>query len=222
LAFADGHPLRQSAPISLCIEAGVLARRFYTGGMKRISLLLMTVLMAATMPARAQDAALEERVNKLNGYIQDLREAQDAQRKQIDALAKEIGSLRQQIGKAGEGSATQEDLRKFAEKLQEIDRKREADMERVAKEIESLGKTAAKPNKPVANAETPDKTSPGPANEKGYPYEIKSGDTLSAIVAAYREQGIKVTVDQILKANPSLKATSLKPGQKIFIPAPPQ
>ena len=49
---------------------------------------------------------------------------------------------------------------------------------------------------------------------------IQSGDTLDAIVQAYKEKNIKVTVAQILKANPGLKAERLRVGQKIFIPAP--
>ena len=49
---------------------------------------------------------------------------------------------------------------------------------------------------------------------------IQSGDTLSAIVQAYKEKNIKVTVAQILKANPGLKAERLIVGTKIFIPAP--
>ena len=35
-------------------------------------------------------------------------------------------------------------------------------------------------------------------------YEIHKGDTLSIIAKAYRDQGIKVTTDQILKANPGM------------------
>ena len=45
---------------------------------------------------------------------------------------------------------------------------------------------------------------------------------LLAIAKAYRAQGIKVTTDQILKANPGLDAKNMKVGQKIFIPAPAQ
>jgi phage tail protein X len=49
---------------------------------------------------------------------------------------------------------------------------------------------------------------------------IKSGDTLDAVALAYREKNIKVTVAQILSANPGLKAGRLIVGKKIFIPAP--
>jgi LysM repeat protein len=58
--------------------------------------------------------------------------------------------------------------------------------------------------------------------ENGYERTIAAGDTLSVIAAAYRDQGIKVTSDQILKANPGLDPKNLKVGQKIFIPAPAQ
>lgn len=49
---------------------------------------------------------------------------------------------------------------------------------------------------------------------------MKKGDTLSTIVQAYRDNNIKVTMDQILKANPGLKPERMRVGQKIFIPAP--
>ena len=41
-----------------------------------------------------------------------------------------------------------------------------------------------------------------------------------AIAEYYAKYGVKVTTDQILKANPGLKAEKLKPGQEIWIPAP--
>jgi LysM repeat protein len=183
--------------------------------MKRISLLLISLTLALAAPGlRAQDAATEERLNKLNGLVQDLVEDKANLRKQLDALAKEVQTLREQSSNAA-GAASAEDLRRLAEKLQEIDRKREADKELILKEIERLGKSvASRPRTP-----TPP-TGGGGGSERGYEYVVQSGDTLSAIVSAYREQGVKVTVEDILKANPGLKATSLVVGKKIFIPAP--
>jgi LysM repeat protein len=49
---------------------------------------------------------------------------------------------------------------------------------------------------------------------------VKPGETLDAIALGCKEKNLKVTVAQILKANPGLKAERLKVGQKIFIPAP--
>ena len=49
---------------------------------------------------------------------------------------------------------------------------------------------------------------------------VEGRDTLSTIAQAYKEKGIKVTVDQILKANPGLVPERMRTGQKIWIPAP--
>ena len=173
-------------------------------------------MVATAFPAWGQENALEERVNKIYGYMQDLLAAQDAQRKQIEALAADLQSLREKVGQPDPSGASQEDLRKLAEKIQEVDDKRKADTDRIAKEIEELGKAVRQkpatrpPEAPVTNA----------SSEKGYWYEIKPNDTLSAVIAAYREQGIKVTLDEILKANPGLEPTKMQVGRKIWIPAP--
>jgi hypothetical protein len=49
---------------------------------------------------------------------------------------------------------------------------------------------------------------------------VQSGDTLSAIIAAYKEKGIKVTEKEIKAANPNLVPEKMRVGQKIWIPAP--
>jgi Tfp pilus assembly protein FimV len=112
--------------------------------------------------------------------------------------------------------------------VKEVDRKRLDDYEKIRTTIKDLGATLAsqsaqKPSKrsepPVremASAEKP------PKNEKGFEYTVKSGDTISAIIAAYREQNIKVTEKQIMQANPGLVPEKMRLGQKIWIPAPQQ
>jgi LysM repeat protein len=185
--------------------------------MKKIFFAVLAASLLAFVPARAQDAALEERVNKINGYLQDLQATTEAQRKRMDDMAREIDSLREQLNKPN-NAVTSDDLRKLAEQLQEIDRKRAADKELILGEIEKLAKTgAAKPKPKPVDADPTPTVAP---NSKGYEYVVQTGDTISAIAKAYRDQGIKVTSDQILAANPGLKATNMKVGQKLFIPAP--
>jgi len=193
--------------------------------MKRISLFLAAALLAAPAVTRAQDAAVEERLNKLTAQIQDLVDAKDAQNKRIDALAKELRDLQDQQGKPNSSYASQEDLKQLAEKFQELDRKRQEDNELILKKIEGLGKTlggsthaSASPKAATAPAEARTPT----ASDKGFEYVIQSGDTLSVVVKAYAEKNIKVTVDQIVAANPGLNPKKLRVGQKIFIPAPEQ
>ena len=191
--------------------------------MKRIFFFLLALSLCAGRGLRAQDAATEERLNKLNGLVQDLLEDKANQKKQIESLAREIQSLREQAAKPSGNYASQEDLRTLAKKLQEIDQKRVEDYERIVKKIEKLGETLASPppgKKSKTKPEAADSSGGGATPEKGFEHTIASGDTISTIAQAYREKGIKVTSDQILKANPGLVPEKMKVGQKIFIPAP--
>jgi LysM repeat protein len=211
----------------------VIARRFhlevgtariYCRTMKPISLLMVIAALGTPLCSQAQDAATQERLDKLAGQIENLIEAQRVQQKHIDALAKEIESLRDQASKPTGNYASQDDLKRLADALKDVDRKRMEDAEKVSSQLAKLGKTlTATPPPPKKNSgSTTDvsTTEKPPKDEKGYPYTIQAGDTLSAIVQAYRDKNIKVSTDQILKANPGLKAESLKVGQKIWIPAP--
>ena len=192
--------------------------------MKRIFFFLIALSLCGGRGLRGQDAATEERLNKLNGLVQDLLEDKAHQRKQIESLSREIQSLREQVSKPTGNYATQDDLRTLARKVQEIDQKRVEDYERIVKKIEKLGETLASPpsgKKSKPKPEPVDNPGAGGATpEKGFEHTVASGDTLSTIAQAYKEKGIKVTVDQILKVNPGLVPEKMKVGQKIFIPAP--
>ena len=195
----------------------------YCRRMKKILPWLFVFAFTVSM-ARGQEDATQQQMDQLNGQIQNLLEAQATQAKRIEALEKEIGGLRDQLNQPG-ATANGDDLKKLAAQVREIDKKRQEDRELILKEIEKLGKISGAPghkSTPTAttNAATGSPTAGG--KESGYEYKVAAGDTLSIIAKAYREQGIKVTSDQILKANPGLNPNTLKVGQKIFIPAPTQ
>jgi len=188
--------------------------------MKRISLGTI-ILVVAMMTARAQDAETAERLSRVEGYVQDLQAAQIDQAKHIEALEKEINDLRDKLNQpAANNFASQDDLQKLADQVQELAKKQQADNDLIVKELEKLRSIGGtRPSHPDVSA--PTDVSPGsPGPQKGYYYTIQPNDTLSAIAKAYREQKIKVTVNDILKANPGLDAKSLIVGKKIFIPAP--
>ncbi len=184
------------------------------------------VLALCTPPAlRAQDAATEERLNKLSARIDDMEASRDALKKRVDELAKELDSVREQSAKPNTSYARPEDLNQLTKEIKEVDRKRMDDAEKIHTELLKLREVLKAPLTPPKKAPvsvhkdtavTPDSTTP----DKGFEYVIKSGDTLDAVAQAYREQNVKVTVAQILKANPGLKAEKLYVGKKIFIPAP--
>lgn len=195
--------------------------------MKRI-LIWLLALSLSVAAARAQDDATQQQINELNGRIQNLTDSQTVQAKRITALEKEISELRDKSSQPGATDiASADDLKKLADQVQEIDKKRQADQELILKEIEKLGKASsgtASHKSPVSTApvSTDNSTANTSDKQNGYWQVVGSGDTISTIVKAYRAKGIKVTTEQILKANPGLDPKNLKVGQKIFIPAPAQ
>ena len=194
------------------------------GYMKRIALLLSAMTMFTTSALRAQDAATEERMNKLSGAVEDLKAANEALRKHLDTLLKEVDTLREQANKPTGNYASQESLKQLADVVREVDRKRVEDGEKVRTELLNLRKILL--NQPaLAKRTAPPPTTEIPPAEKPQnmlEYVVQKGDTFSTIVQACREQKkLKVTGEQIQKANPNLKPDKIYPGQKIFIPATP-
>jgi len=193
--------------------------------MKRISFLLIALSLCAAPSLRAQDARTEERLNKLSGQIEDLIAGQEAQKKRVSEVMREMESLREQIGKPNNSYASQEDLKRLAKTVEEVDRKRIEDGKKVDATLANLAKQLTTGTSNSKDHHTPSSTEKkstekAPPPEKGFEYTIKSGDTLSAIIAAYKDQNIKITDKDILKANPGLVPEKMKVGQKIFIPAP--
>ena len=216
---------------SLAPEGG----HFYFYGMKRCLLICigLSFLTFWTTRLTAQDAAAEaaliaerkaaeERSKRLEALLEDMKEAYEAQQKRLMALAEEINRLREETARAGNNLATREELRKLAEKIQEVDQKREADKELILKELQKLAK--APPPLPVehkasaeGNADVPDKF---------FTHVVKQGEYLSTIISAFNAE-LKakgkgtVTLSQVKKANPNLNPDNLKVGQEILIPVPP-
>jgi LysM repeat protein len=193
--------------------------------MKRFLILLTVPMLALPVPMRAQDAATEEKLSQLSGKIEDLIAGQEAQRKRISELSKEIDSLREQMGKPTGDYAGKDDFKRLGEAIKEVDKKRLEDYDKIHNDLLKLSNSlktptaASRGSKPPPDPAGSDKTAP---TDKGAfePYVVQSGDTLDAIVQAYKARNVKITVQQIMKANPGLVPEKLHVGQKIVIPAP--
>jgi LysM repeat protein len=198
--------------------------------MKRI-LFAVAVAAVTGMPVFAQDNATQQQLDQLRGKIQDLVDAQDAQSKKIDAIEKEISDLRDKVNTpvATPDAVSTADLKKLAEQVQEVDQKRQDDVKMISKQIEKLGKVVAgappsriKSSPAISSGDNSggDVTPAPDVPKTGYYYVVKDGDTLSGIAKSYREseKHVKVSVAQILAANPGLDPTKLYSGKKIFIP----
>ena len=173
-------------------------------------------------PARGQEDAAQQQIDQVNGRIQDLIDTQTAQGKRIAALEKSVGDLQDKLSQpAANNNASADDLKKLAEQVKDLAKKQQDDNDLIVKELEKLGKAGATPppvrRPPVVSTDNTNSATNGPQN--GYYYEIKNGDTLSAIAKAYSaELKIKLTPEQIQAANPGLNPKNLIVGKKIFIP----
>src|ERR1700679_2493546 len=193
--------------------------------MRKISLWALMLVLTAPL-GRAQDTATQQQLDKLSGQIQDLTDAQVQQGKRLDAIEKEIADLGDKMNQpAANNYASADDLKKLAEQVQEIDQKRQDDRDLILKQLEKLGKISASTSHRSSSETAPpadtDNAAPAPVGpQTGHPYIIASGDTLAAVAKAYRVQGVKVSVKDILAANPGLDPNKLYVGKKIFIPDP--
>ena len=192
--------------------------------MKRLSFLILFVVFSAAT-VFGQESATQQQFDKLTGQMQDLLEAQAQQSKRIEAIAKEVNELRDKVNAPKtEDYANASDVKALAEKIQEVDRKRQKDNEAISRQIENLGKVVAgapvKNRTPAVTPKNTDDTATPDVPQKGYYYTVQNGDSWGAIATAYREQGVKITTSQLIKANPKMNPDLLIVGKKIFIPDP--
>ena len=183
---------------------------------------------SAATPAPMSQQEIDQNYKSLKGEVADLKEANADWRKRFEEIRRELSTLREQMDKPNATYATKDDLKRLADAVQEVDRKREEDTKRILDEFAKLGKiVSTPPSTGRGSTRTPDPVPVTPANrgdESGVTYTVKPNDSLASIAAAYREQGkqqgIKVTVtwDQIAKANPKVKPNDLQVGTKLFIP----
>lgn len=213
-----------------CNPLDAVVEGFIFGCMKTIScwFLIFTLMAAVTPRTHAQDSATQQQLDELSQRIQDMETSLTQQEKEINDLKSKIGDMQDKLNAPGGNDyASQDDLKKLAEQVQEIDKKREEDNQKILAALEKLGKGGGGGDvrrtpdvtpitAPTDNTQTPN--AGGPQN--GYNYTIQDGNTLSKIAKAYQAKGIKVTVKQILDANPGLDPKNLIVGKTIFIPAP--
>jgi len=174
------------------------------------SLLVLAVCLLVPQWVSAQDEATQEQIDRLRAEVSALQTANVDLQKRLSEVLKELQEMRLQAARPSANYAGADDVKKLAEAIEEVDRNRRADRELILGELKKLSKTVTAP----VVVDRP------PTAARGYEYVVKSGDTISAIVQAYRNEGVKVTVDDVLKANEGLNPRSLKVGQKIFIPHP--
>jgi len=181
-----------------------------------------------TASAIADKQAAEENFKRLSADLESMLAANLALQRKVSALENELLKVREEqslLRNASQNNNTAESLKTLAEKIQEVDRKRQADKELILAEFQKLGRTLAATPAPRNPTRVPAFTDSPAVPDKGYPYKIQPNDTLSAIVsdlnAQFKSKGMKtITQKQVIDANPNVNWNKLKIGQQIFIPAP--
>jgi LysM repeat protein len=220
--------MKRKAAVAVLIAAGAL---------------LVPGLSAQNPVADAERQQHEERYQNLSKRMELLEESIAAHQKTVQSLTDEVRKLKDELDRSrsrSEGAASQDSLKRLQDAIVEVDKKRQADGERIARSFEDLRKLILKESsRPVATpgvtpagsggtrvprgtpggATTPGRpTAPPPPTGDGYHYSIKSGDTLSSLVKALRAEGHKVTEKMVMDANPGVNWNRLRIGQQIFIP----
>jgi Skp family chaperone for outer membrane proteins len=182
---------------------------------------------AATIAAK-EDA--DERFQRLITDLQAVQSDNEALHAKITAMEQEIQALRDAAAHPVDNSANQDELKRLAEKIEEVDKKRLEDKDVISEEIRKTisGLQATIQGAPSAPHESRPKLPIVPesaASANGYSYTIVDGDRLDLIVKAYNKdfkvKGLKpITLKQAKEANPNVDWNRLRVGQKIVIPRP--
>jgi peptidoglycan hydrolase CwlO-like protein len=187
--------------------------------------------------AIAEKQALDEKLSRLTSTMEGLVNDQLNLLKQIQSQAAEIRELRAEVArlkadqelqrKAAESAVTQAEFKSLVAQINQSESKRKKDQELILDSIEDIGKAriaaaqAAQSSSNNSSGSKSVKPDPQPSTSSvGYEYEVQPGDNISSIVASYRESGVPVTVNMVLRANPSVVPERLQVGTKLFIPDP--
>ena len=191
--------------------------------MKRLlfhSLLFTAIYATNSVALLAQGATLEARAlrennQRLQSQLNDLLEAFNALKTELNKVQSEVRQLRAKLGARNPNLVTRSDLEELAKSVREIDRKRVQDKDLILKEMKGL--LRSKPTLPKPKATD---------SQKGFDHTVQSGETISAIISAYnaelKRQGStkRITLKSVLTANPDLNPRTMRIGQSLFIPDP--
>ena len=203
--------------------------------MKAFSALFAGLLLIAGLPsiafaqasygaeAYAQRQQEEERWRRMSAQMEELLNKQEDMRRRITTLEEENRSLRAEVTRAGNAGVSPEEFQRvtkqLADKLKEVDDKRVADNRAVLEEMKKLIRDL-RPSLTTPAPSVPRTSDPLPKEELFYSHTMQERETISAVVQAFRAQGVNTSVDAILKANPKIDARRLRVGQVIQIPKP--
>lgn len=184
-------------------------------GLAALCLVSGSLVAQEMNPAAREDAAIErekmlraaDSVDILTSRLEKLEALLTRLQTEVNDLKGENSSLKQQLAMSDDQRA----------------KEREVILTEVAKTVSQATKDVARatppPAPPASSDSTPASSTASKPSEKGYEHVVEKGQTLWIIAKAYQEQGVKVSIDEIQRANGLKNDSVLKVGQKLFIPA---
>ncbi len=224
--------------------------------------LALFLRLAAAQPV--DPAVVGERLQRLSATLESVELSQASQKRQMDNLGNEVQRLRQEVSQASRDMASQgsrrpwaedtkrlsDDVKRLAEAIAEVDRKRASDHEQVLKILADLRRAIAAaaetpaprtrgPETPALSGrgkdrephdkdkdKEPEKETPASEPDKYVEHVVQAGQTLSLIVNGFnnsaRKQGYKtLTTDQVAKFNKIRDVSKIPEGMKLKLPLVP-
>jgi len=156
-----------------------------------------------TMVDQNTMAQQQSDMEKMREDVQRIQEKLNGIELEQQNLARDIGVVR---SAPKEDTVVRNRLDTLERQVQSLAAGRDADRKQIVNQVASLVGSSG------TGSTSGHSSGKGSSSQTGYEHVVESGQTLSAIAAAY-----KVSTASIKKAN-NLKSNTLRTGQKLFIP----
>ena len=206
----------------------------------RLTSITLLLLLATKAPLADTFQVDVEDFKRLVGEVADLRDANTALQRRVTQLESRNESLQNALRESSDRSiekfaavASRDDLGKMADKLREIDQKREADRKLILEQFERLATalsaptepSAAKPAKKADGQKSGQLASSKPIEGRSLTYKVQPGDMLEKVLKSHNQDLEKdsrphVSLEQVEAANPGLNPNNLIAGRTLELPVP--
>ncbi len=219
--------------------------------MKRLSFVLVLAVSLAGITPRisGQDAAVEERLRRLEKSLENAQTENFKLRQDMATLNMRLEKVIEAAEMTARRAGNSEDIAKLAQQLKELDQRRIADQKNLVTEVEHIvqqmlktmpappptpgnggsrpkGKSASRDDSKGTPSTPPDADGSPATAEKGVWHTVEKGQTLGEIIKAYNDdlkskgKPGKITLKGVKEANPKVNPDRLIVGTKVFIPIP--
>ncbi len=191
--------------------------------------LVLTLCMGSSLGAQNPRVAndllrqgQEERYTRMQAQWEDMQLENLSLRRRIESLEKDLRLLKRDTHRHGGDEVSPNDLtslsKELTDRIKTVDEKRASDSQTILSKIQQILDMVRKIEDRPATLPSPSETEKILAHGV-HEHTVEPGETISTIAEAYRrEAGLKVSINDILTANPGIEPKKIRPGDVILIP----